>query len=260
MGVPSGSLTVVGTGIQLGVHLTPQARAAIEQADEVLYLAAEPAAAAWVAGLNPSSRSLDVHYEPGRPRRDAYESMVEEILAAVRAGREVCAAFYGHPGVFVAPAHEAIRRARREGFEATMLPGISAEDCLFADLGLEPGRTGWQSYEGTDFLLHRRRPDTAALLILWQISVIGRDDAVTGADRSGLCILAEYLGRFYPPAHETIVYEASPYPVADPSVQRIPLAEVRGAEITPLATLVVPPKRKPRRDLKMVDRLGLPRR
>ena len=40
-----GSLTVVGTGIDVASHLTPAARGAIEGADEVLYLLADPVAA-----------------------------------------------------------------------------------------------------------------------------------------------------------------------------------------------------------------------
>ena len=76
----------------------------------------------------------------GRSRLDTYQDMVDRILACVREGSDVCVAFYGHPGVFVYPSHEAIKRARIEGYKATMLPGISAEDCLFADLGIDPGK------------------------------------------------------------------------------------------------------------------------
>ena len=54
--------------------------------------------------------------------------------------------------VFVQPSHESIAIARLEGFSARMLPGISAEDCLFADIGLDPGKDGCQSFEATDFL------------------------------------------------------------------------------------------------------------
>ena len=43
----------------------------------------------------------------------------------IRAGFRVCAVFYGHPGVFVYPSHEAIRRARAEGFAARMLPALT---------------------------------------------------------------------------------------------------------------------------------------
>jgi len=34
-----------------------------------------------------------------------------------------------------------------------MLPAISSEDCLYADLGVDPATTGNASYDATDFLL-----------------------------------------------------------------------------------------------------------
>ena len=99
--------------------------------------------------------------------------MAEAILEPVRAGKRVCAAFYGHPGVFVLPSHEAIARARAEGFDATMLPGVSAEDCLVADLGVDPARNGLQSYEAGDFLRRRPAIEPTTALVLWQIGVVG---------------------------------------------------------------------------------------
>jgi len=35
-----------------------------------------------------------------------------------------------------------------------MLPGISAEDCLFADIGVDPGIYGCQSFEATDLFVN----------------------------------------------------------------------------------------------------------
>jgi hypothetical protein len=99
--------------------------------------------------------------------------MSELTLKYLREGLNVCVVYYGHPGVFVMPSHDSIRQARAAGFEAIMLPGISAEDCLFADLGIDPGRIGCQSFEATDFLVNRRKFDTSSHLILWQIGVIG---------------------------------------------------------------------------------------
>jgi uncharacterized protein YabN with tetrapyrrole methylase and pyrophosphatase domain len=254
-----GSLTVVGTGIQLGTHLTPEARAAICDADVVLTLVSEPVMLAAVERLNPRTRPLQNHYVLGESRALAYEAMVEEILAHVRNGLTVCAAFYGHPGVFVAPSHEAVRRAREEGFRARMLPGVSAEDCLFADLGVDPARFGCQSYEATDFLAHRRRVDTTAALILWQLGTVGNTAAAEEAAPVGLAVLVEALLGLYSPEHEVIVYEASPYPGFDPRVLRTPLAELRPEHATAMSTLYVPPARPPELDLRMLDRLGLPR-
>jgi hypothetical protein len=122
-----------------------------------------------------------------------------------------------------------------------MLPGISAEDCLFADLGLDPGPDGCQSYEATAFLRRRPTIDTGALLILWQVTVLGRDDYVPEPDLSAVPRLAACLTGLYSPEHEAIVYEASPYPVGDPAVLRVRIADLAETRMPRLATLVVPP-------------------
>src|SRR5215467_11549760 len=151
--------------------------------------------------LNPKTRSLHEHYVVGESRADAYEAMVVDILDHVRRGLDVCAVFYGHPGVFVAPSHEVVRRAREVGFPARMLPGVSAEDCLFADLGVDPARFGCQSYEATDFLVRPRAIDTSTTLVLWQVGTVGSEGASAEAQPTGLGVLVERLLADYPPGH-----------------------------------------------------------
>ncbi len=223
------------------MHLTPEARAAWESAEEALFLVADPVSAMWLAELNSGARSLHDLYRIGQPRLEAYEAMVEEIVSPLRSERTVCAAFYGHPGIFVYPGHEAVRRARREGFEARLLPGISALDCLWCDLGVDPALAGCQMYHATDFLQDERTPDVKATLILLQISVIGQSDHVEEPDWSRLPLLVDYLLRFYPEQHEVIGYEASPFSVAGPTIERVPLADLAAARLTSAMTLVVPP-------------------
>lgn len=236
----AGSLTIVGTGIRAG-HLTPEARAEIEAADELFYLAAEPVLAAWLETLHAHATSLHRHYVVGRDRAATYEAMAETIVAPARSGARVAAAFYGHPGVFVTPSHAALARAAAEGIPARMLPAISAEDCLFADLAIDPGGTGCQSYDASHFV--RRGPplDTGAHVLLWQISVVGERRAVTGSHRAGLAALTEKLLAHYEPEHVVTVYEASPYAAADALVERLPLRGLPRHDVGPLATLIVPP-------------------
>ncbi|HZR92729.1 MAG TPA: SAM-dependent methyltransferase [Gaiellaceae bacterium] len=253
----SGSLTVVGTGIALDAHLTTEARAELEAADVVLGLVADPVAQAWLARLNRNVRSLHRHYREGRDRALAYEAMVDEILAEVRSGKRVCAAFYGHPGIFVTPSHEALRRARDEGFPSRMLPAVSAEDCLFADLGVDPAACGCQSYEATDFLLRRRIVDATAALLLWQVGTVGRRGASGEAQPAGLPLLVESLLERYPAGHEVVVYEASPYPGIDPIARRLPLERLTAADVTALSTLYVPPLEQRPPDATALERLGL---
>ena len=239
----TGRLVVVGTGIG-AARITLEARAAIEAADQVLHLIPDPVSIHTVEQLNPRSRSLGDCYVEGEHRRDAYARMVEAILEPVRAGERVCAAFYGHPGVFSLPPHEAVKQARSEGFHAEMLPGISAEDCLFADLGVDPAEAGCQSYEATRFLERRPAIEPRAALVLWQIGVVGsaHHSAAPVAPRLGE--LVEALIELYPAEHEVVVYEASSFVGVAPLIRQTALAALAGA-VTPASTLYVPPLDQP---------------
>jgi uncharacterized protein YabN with tetrapyrrole methylase and pyrophosphatase domain len=250
---------VVGLGIAGPAHATPESLGAIDAADTRFYLLADALTRAWLVERHPRAVDLADAYDPGKPRSDSYDEMVERILSAVRRARRVCAVFYGHPGVFAYPPHEAVRRARAEGFEARMLPGISAEDCLFADLGVDPSDTGCQSYEATDFLLRRRRIDATAALVLWQIGLVGVED-VRHTDlwsAEGLAVLVETLLEVYPATHEVVVYEASTLPITPPKIVRVALTELAAAPVTALSTLYVPPLEERDTDMEMARRLGL---
>jgi uncharacterized protein YabN with tetrapyrrole methylase and pyrophosphatase domain len=98
--------------------------------------------------------------------------------------------FYGHPGVFVHSSHAAIKKAREEGYLAGMIPGISAADCLFADIGVDPSTSGCQFLEATDFLLRDRRLDVTGHVVLWQIGCVGdRGFARKGYDARNVRLL-----------------------------------------------------------------------
>lgn len=239
-----GSLVVVGTGITLGAHATMEAISALQAADKVFYLVTEPATEEWILGLNPASESLEPLYAEGKNRVLTYHEMTGRMLDAVRAGQRVCAAFYGHPGVFVNATHSAIRQALREGYSARMLPGISAEACLFADLGVNPGDRGCQSFEATDFLAARRRFDPTSVLILYQVGVLGEPSVRRGMKGrpERLEVLTRTLRRYYTAAHPLIIYEASPFPTFEPSVVQLTLEQLPQTAVPAMATLYVPPR------------------
>jgi uncharacterized protein YabN with tetrapyrrole methylase and pyrophosphatase domain len=207
----------------------------------VLYLVSDPISSVAIEALNPRTRSLEGVYEEGAPHRAAYERMTEAILEPVRAGKRVCAAFYGHPGVFVLPSHDAIARARAEGFDAEMLPGVSAVDCLVADLGVDPAVNGMQTYEAGDFLRRRPATEPAAALVLWQIGVVGVRTHSAHSAAPALGELVALLLERYPAGHEVVVYEASSYPRVGPLVRSLRLEEVAADAVTPASTLYVPP-------------------
>lgn len=254
----AGSLQVVGTGYLGAGHVAPQAVAAIRRADKVFSVTGDVLTSSWVANLNRSAESLVGLYAADKARSQTYREMVERILAAVRQGLDVCAVFYGHPGVLVTPGHAAVRQARREGYDAWMLPAISAADCLYADLGVDPGARGCQSFEATDFLLRCRRFDPTSSLLLWQIGSIGVATLPSAAcNRDGLALLGEVLEEHYPADHEVVIYEASELPVCEPVILRHPLAGLRDAEVSWASTLYVPPLAQRPADPRMCERLKM---
>ncbi|MBE5314233.1 MAG: hypothetical protein H4O13_02405 [Xanthomonadales bacterium] len=241
---PRGQLACVGLGMMLGAHLTPRSRGWLEAADVVFVAASEALVEQWVATLNPRIVSLQGLYAVGKPRQRTYREMAEAMLAEVRAGKRVVGAFYGHPGVFAQVPHAAIAQARAEGFEAVMDPGISAEDCLYADLGLDPGKVGCAHYEASQLLFYRRTLDTSAWLVLWQIGLAGdRTYAVRASTVEQRQQMVDRLLRDYPSDHPVTIYEAAVLPINRPRIETVPLGQLAQATLHMHSTLVVPPAR-----------------
>lgn len=238
----SGSLACVGLGMLLGGHLTPRARSHIEGAQVVFGAVSDPLVELWLQQLRPDVRSLQPLYAEGKSRHQTYREMVDAMLIEVRAGRRVCGVFYGHPGVFAQVPHSAVAQAREEGFGAVMEAGISAEDCLYADLGIDPGRCGCQHYEASQLLVYRRRIDPSAYLVLWQIGLVGdrsyRRFATGEAHRA---LLVERLQQDYPATHPVILYEAATLPITTHRADTVALQALQSATLHMHTTLVVPP-------------------
>jgi len=238
----NGSVACVGLGMTLGAHLSPRARAHLEHADVVFAAVADPLAELWLQQLHADVRSLQPYYAEGKSRRETYREMVAAVLAPVREGRRVTAAFYGHPGVFAQAPHRIVGQARAEGYAAVMEPGISAEDCLYADLGIDPGRVGCAHFEASQFMLYRRRIDPSAYLVLWQVGIAGDRSctrwATDGARRQ---LLVELLAQDYPREHEVVLYEAATLAIGSPRMQRLALADLASAQVDLRTTLVLPP-------------------
>ena len=255
-----GSLIVVGTGISVAGQMTVAARSHIENTDIVFMGIMNKIGEHVVTTLNPNSVSLDDLYEEGKSRALTYSQMADRIVASVMAGNKVCVAFYGHPGVFVTPSHEAIRRVQGMGLEAKMLPGVSAEDCLIADLGIDPSRFGCQSYEATQFLFRDYRIDPHMTQIIWQIGLAGEATlSVLDANQSqsGLAMLADILAEHYPTDHELIIYEAATLPLCEPKIESVRLCELEFAKPTLVSTLVVPSIGMPAYRQDRLAKLGL---
>ncbi|MGQ4617409.1 SAM-dependent methyltransferase [Nocardia sp. R7R-8] len=255
-----GSLVVMGSGIR-GLHqMTNEARGRLNSAERVFYAVCDPFSESLIKRTCETAIDLCEFYEEGKDRRDTYREMIEAILNQVRAGFRVCALFYGHPGVFVYPSFECVRIAHEEGYRASMLPGISAEDCLYADLGVDPGAHGCISYEATDFLLSDHTIDPSCSVILWQVDCVGdRAYHENGYDGRFVPLLVDALMRFYQPDHMGYLYTAPILSVGRARVNEVRLGCLH--EQLPanpsFGTLFIPPANRPNVDLAMAERLGI---
>ena len=254
----SGSLVCVGTGMTLGAHLSPICKSYIENADVVFSLMSNGIVERWIEEMNSDVRSLQKYYQEGKNRNITYREMVDAIMHQVNQGKKVVAAFYGHPGVFACVAHKAIAQAKENNIPAHMEAGISAEDCLFADLGIDPGRTGCQHFETSQYMFFKRNIDPAAHLILWQVGLAG--DQSVAKFNTGTAyrkVLVELLSQHYPLDHQVILYQAKVLPIDTIRQDKLALQELIDAEIHMHTTLVIPPSQKLQANHAVLDRLSM---
>ncbi|WP_426271918.1 SAM-dependent methyltransferase [Dyella kyungheensis] len=242
----------------LGSHLSPLARSHIEQADVVFAALSDGIVELWLQSMHPDVRSLQPYYGKGdKSRMVTYREWVGVMMTEVRAGKKVCAVFYGHPGIFAWSPHEVIRVAREEGFQAHMEPGISAEDCLYADLGIDPGRYGCQHYEASQLLFFEIPVNPRAYLVLWQVGLVGDTSFKrfsTGPEYRQ--VLVDVLSQDYPLDHEAIIYRCATLPIQQPHIRRVTLRELPTTDITSEETLVLPPADRPRHNDAIRERLA----
>jgi len=255
--MPKNTLMIIGSGIKFMSHLTVEAKACIEKSDKVLYLVNEPVMEEWIKITNVNTESLQQYYNQSPLRNDNYLSIAKYIVGNLKTINNLCVVTYGHPTVFVQPLLYAAEMALAEGHDVTILPGISTEDCLFADLKLDPGSCGCQSFEATDFLLYRREYDDSSHLVIWQPFVIGvLGLPIDHHPKKGLELLKEYLIEKYPLDHEVIIYEAAQYPLFKPRIECVLLKDLPIANISRLTTLYIKPNQIKKPNQYMLSKLS----
>jgi hypothetical protein len=253
-----GSLVCIGSGIKSVGHFTLESQGWIRKADLVLYCVADPATEIWIKKNAPDSFDLYTLYGNDKRRINTYRQMTGMMVDKARAGLNVCAVFYGHPGIFVLPTHEAISTLREEGIPAQMLAGVSALDCLFADIGVDPAHDGCQMVEATDLLLRQRPILSDGHVVIWQVGCIGDlGFRFSGYDNRNFALFIDYLLEFYTADQEVVHYVAAQFPVCASLVERLTIEALRSATITGISTLYIPPVRKKATVPEMAWKMGL---
>nr|6QZY_A Chain A, Peptide N-methyltransferase [Omphalotus olearius] len=258
----AGSLTIVGTGIESIGQMTLQALSYIEAAAKVFYCVIDPATEAFILTKNKNCVDLYQYYDNGKSRLNTYTQMSELMVREVRKGLDVVGVFYGHPGVFVNPSHRALAIAKSEGYRARMLPGVSAEDCLFADLCIDPSNPGCLTYEASDFLIRDRPVSIHSHLVLFQVGCVGiADFNFTGFDNNKFGVLVDRLEQEYGAEHPVVHYIAAMMPHQDPVTDKYTVAQLREPEIAKrvggVSTFYIPPKARKASNLDIIRRLEL---
>jgi len=234
-------LIVVGTGIKSISHLTEETKRVIQNADKVLYLVNEDNIKQWIEREAKEAESLDPIYFSSDQRIESYQAITNLIIDEYQKVSVLCVVFYGHPSVFADSALNAVRQIKRDGGDAIILPAVSAQDCLFSDLEIDPGDQGCFSIEATELVLFERNIDVHAHFLLWQVANFGRID---GKKTNKLSILKNYLFGYYPPDYSICLYEASTLPTLHPRIEWNPLSSLDESDINPTTTVYIPPLEK----------------
>ncbi|MEM9201732.1 MAG: SAM-dependent methyltransferase [Actinomycetota bacterium] len=233
----AGRLTVVGTGIGARRHIIGPAVAAIGDAELVLHQIDDPVTAAWLAATNATTRAVFEQADASTLSTSVYEAIAQEVADEVVAGADVCFVTYGHPGVYQHAAHRAIELVRAAGLRGEMLPGVSALDCLIADVGVDIA-TGCTVLDATAIVLQNKQLDPSLDLVVFQIGIFG--NPYVGAQQPvGIDLLADRLITAWGSDHRAIIYEAPMTNDEPPTIEPITLDELAHAELTARSMLYV---------------------
>lgn len=251
-------LALVGSGIKSLSHFTTEFKAYTKKADKVLYLVNEPIVQEWITKNTKHPESLENIYFSNSNRLVSYAKITQKIIDELDKYDFVTVIIYGHPTVFAEPGLNAILQAEKLSIETIILPGISAENCLYADLKIDPGRFGCFHVEATEFLLFDKQIDPTAHLIIWQIGMIANmapPEEITTSKY--INFLQERLLEIYPNEQESIIYEASLYPGLKPKINRFALKDLKLQNVNTLSTLYISPIKQNKINLEMLEKLSL---
>lgn len=252
---PDPDIYLIGSGINLDDHLTPEAARKLRRCHTVYHLTAFHDR---LGGFCADVVDLrDVYFSS----RDgsSYERIADMILD--RARREPGVAFltYGHPMVLVDSCQMILAAARKEGLHVDIVSGVSSIDVLLQWLQLDVGLAGLQVYEVNQLVLHGRPPNPQAACFIMQVGAFGAlqlaHAGTHGPERYGA--LRDFLLRAYAGEHPAILVTFPFRSDMEPISVRTTIAELPDAAdaIHTGMTLYIPPRKPTDIDLAFLSRL-----
>lgn len=235
---------IVGLGIVGYRQVTRETEQVLSLCSAIFFLHNESEVTGYLQNLCPKVVDLYTEYRIKKPRDSTYKAIAAKVIKEAKRNPPVALAVYGHPLVYVKPSRILIDRCPDLGLRVKVLPGVSAMDCLYVDLKLDPSAKGIQMYEATDALLkqHPLQPDVPC--ILWQIGALEtRLHLPYNSKPHRFKRIKEYLMKFYPPKHKLTIATTSTNLRSKSSLITFPLDEFEDMhkKIKRLATLYIPP-------------------
>ncbi|KAL0580723.1 hypothetical protein V5O48_001281 [Marasmius crinis-equi] len=217
-----GTLTLAGSGIASIRHITLETLSYIERADKIFYVVTDPATEAFVQDKSKGDCSdLSIYYDKDKIR--------------------------------------AIAIARAEGYRAKMLPGVSAEDCLFSDLDFDPAIPGCMTQEATAIIIYNKRLDPSVHNIIWQVGAVGINNMEL--DNRRFHFLVDRLEEDFGLDHKVIHYIGAVLPQSPTIKDELTIADLRKEDvvdrITALSTFYLPPRTLSPASKEILNKLGL---
>jgi hypothetical protein len=237
-------ITIIGLGVSVTDHVTPESERAIRSANEVLYVDTGVATRTWLEARCPVVTDLyGTCYAESGHRLDTYHHIAAQVVEAAMLRPPVVFAVQGHPTVFCYPPFLVKQVAELLGISVSIQPGISSMACLFAELMIDPAPHGLQMYEATDLLL-RQRPLLADVpALIWQVgSLESHLFTARPSAPERFVRFRDHLLRYYAPNHPVTAIYASPHPLAASQISHFALGELteHAAELQGGVTLYVP--------------------
>ena len=247
------NLYIVGSGIKTLSNFTKEFETCATQSDIVFYLNNDPVTKEWYQKYAKKSYDLDAIYQKDKSthRSNIYHAIAEHIINEFEHYDNICFALYGHPFFCAQPALHAIEKIANERKDITIynFPAVSALDCLWSDLKVNPAENGMQLYEAS-FMIYRKIPLlTQVDLVILQAGLIDIDTIYTGKERSNTDKLRDYLLEFYNVDHPIVIYEAAQFPSQEPKIINTNLENIKASEISTLTTLYIPCEKRKSDDI-----------
>lgn len=241
MDAQKNTLYIAGSGIKTLAHLTQECKKLINTCDKVLYLLNEPLAKEYILSKTKNSLDLNEIYFSEDSRKAVYNKITTRIITELKQCSTLGVICYGHPFFCADPFLHAAKIATNDGYNVVVFPGISAIDCMFSDLLIDPTTNGLQLYEASHLINSNKTVERLSDLIVLQVGFVNvKNHPHLESSASGFVELCHYLQSIYEPGHECYVYEASLYPSIKPRVEKIRLDKLHSCNVTTLTSIYLP--------------------